>query len=154
MCCEAICFTLDFLKRDASKQQHQQQKKDDFYPSVIKYWTALKKIFAWKQLEPISCLSMRKKIQRLKSPVSCAGLDRITIKGRQSKEPIPFAANRMSKCFSFQSDSRQKRGAVPATTILSSAFASWMSSLMKRECFKLWQQYLWRKEVKPHRKCV
>lgn len=52
-------------------------------------------------LYPISCLSMQTKIQGMKSPVSCAGLDRITIKGSKSREPIPFAPNRMSKCFSL-----------------------------------------------------
>lgn len=35
--------------------------------------------------------------------MSCAGLDRITIKGSKSREPLPFAANRMSKCFSPRS---------------------------------------------------
>lgn len=33
--------------------------------------------------------------------VSCAGLDRIAIKGSKSREPILFAANRMRKCFSL-----------------------------------------------------
>lgn len=52
-------------------------------------------------LDPIACLSMQTEIQGMKSPVSCAGLDRITIKGSKSREPIPFAANRMSRCFSL-----------------------------------------------------
>lgn len=49
---------------------------------------------------------MQTKIHGMKSPVSCAGLDRITIKGSQSREPIPFTANRMSKCFSLCSPLR------------------------------------------------
>lgn len=52
-------------------------------------------------LDPIFGLSMQTNIRGMKSPVSCAGLDRITIKGSKSVEPIPFAANRMSKCFSL-----------------------------------------------------
>lgn len=46
---------------------------------------------------------MQTKIQGMKSPVSCAGLDRITIKGSKSREPFLFAANRMSKCFCLRS---------------------------------------------------
>lgn len=69
---------------------------DNFYlcEATVGCREALRK-FAERQkhciaLEPISCLSMQTKIQGMKSPVSCAGLDRITIKGRAEQGAHPL----------------------------------------------------------------
>lgn len=92
-------------------------------------------IWSQKQLDPSPCLSMQGKIQGTKSPASCAGLDRTLIKGRQSREPILFVANRMSKCFSPRTLLwvKTESSAVPALQFQSLALTSWMSALMRRE---------------------
>lgn len=132
----------------AALQQHytlqQQQNNNETTFICVKFFVGcIAAKFAERQkhsipLEPISCLSMQTKNQGMKSPVSCAGLDRFTIKGSKSREPIPFAANRMSKCFSLRSPlpSSCQDGKVVLCQLWrsqSQVFALWMSGLMKRE---------------------
>lgn len=64
--CEAIVGCKEALRKSAERQKH----------SV--------------RLEAIFCLSMQTKIRGMKSPVSCAGLDRITIKGRAEEGAHPL----------------------------------------------------------------
>ncbi len=80
---------------------------------------------------------MQTKIQGMKSLVSCAGLDRITIKGSKGGSPSPLLQTEwinVSPCALLSEFlSRQQSGSVPALKIPSPAFTLWMSGLMKRE---------------------
>lgn len=76
------------------------------------------------------------KTQGMESPASGVGLDRITIKGSQNREPVPFAANRISKCLGALASNfllRQQSGAEPALKIPSSSLTLRTSELMKGE---------------------